>query len=108
MKALSSTARQIIFWLLIIAGAGLIYKLVNPTGKNIQNIDLTQLEQKIQSNELASLTVKQTETVAVERNTGKTFVVSLTNEHTKAAILKEASESVNGKPRVDKVEEEGR
>ena len=31
---LSSTARQIIFWLLIVAGALLLYKLVNPSGKN--------------------------------------------------------------------------
>ncbi len=32
---LSSTARQIIFWLLIVAGALLLYKLVvNPTGRN--------------------------------------------------------------------------
>ena len=31
---LSSTARQIIFWLLIVAGALLIYKLVNPGTKN--------------------------------------------------------------------------
>ena len=33
-KVLSSTARQIIFWLLIVAGALLIYKLVNPGSKN--------------------------------------------------------------------------
>jgi cell division protease FtsH len=33
--------------------------------------------------------------------------VQLNNEHLKADILKQASETVNGKPRVDKVEEEG-
>jgi len=107
MKNLSSTARQIIFWLLIIAGALLIYKLVNPTSKNTAPIDLTQLEQKIQNRELASLTVKQSETVAVEKTTGKTFVVQLSNEHTKAEILKQARESVEGKSRVDSVQEEG-
>ena len=37
---LSSTARQIIFWLLIVAGALLLYRLVNPSGKNAQPIDL--------------------------------------------------------------------
>jgi hypothetical protein len=31
---LSSTARQIVFWLLIIAGAVLLYKLVNPRGSS--------------------------------------------------------------------------
>jgi cell division protease FtsH len=102
---LSSTARQIIFWLLIVAGALLLYKLVNPTGKNSTNIDLVQLEQKINNGELKQLTVKQNEIVATDR-AGLTYVAQLTNEHTKAQILKEASESVNGKPRVDKVEEE--
>jgi cell division protease FtsH len=102
---LSSTARQIIFWLLIVAGALLLYKLVNPTGKNSTNIDLVQLEQKINNGELKQLTVKQNEIVATDR-AGQNYVAQLTNEHTKAQILKEASESVNGKPRVDKVEEE--
>ena len=102
---MSSTARQIIFWLLIIAGALLIYKLVNPGSKNTTNIDLTQLEKKIADNELASIVVKQTETVATDR-AGHTYVIQLNNEHTKAELLKEARETVNGKSRVDKVEDE--
>jgi cell division protease FtsH len=105
---LSSTARQIIFWLLIIAGALLIYKLVNPGSKNTSNIDLVQLESKIQKGELAQLTVKQSETVAVDA-AGKNFLVQLTNEHTKAEILKEArtSDPATGKPKVANVQEEG-
>jgi cell division protease FtsH len=107
-KVLSSTARQIIFWLLIVAGALLIYKLVNPGSKNTTNIDLTQLEQLIQQEKLSQLTVKQSETVAVESGSGKNFVVQLTNEHTKAEILKEARENgQNGRPRVVNVQEEG-
>jgi hypothetical protein len=42
---LSSTARQIVFWLLIIAGAVLLYKLVNPRGSSYQTVDLTKLDQ---------------------------------------------------------------
>jgi len=103
---LSSTARQIIFWLLIIAGALLIYKLVNPGSKNTQNIDLTQLDQKILNNELKQLTVKQTETVAIDRNSGVEYHVQLTNETAKNDLLKSAKEIVNGKPRVDKVDDE--
>jgi cell division protease FtsH len=103
---LSSTARQIIFWLLIIAGALLIYKLVNPGSKNTQNIDLTQLDQKIMNNELKQLTVKQTETVAIDRNSSMEYHVQLTNEQAKNDLLKEAKEIVNGKPRVDKVDDE--
>ncbi|HKR31596.1 MAG TPA: hypothetical protein VJT08_14025, partial [Terriglobales bacterium] len=101
---MSSTARQIIFWLLIVAGALLIYKLVNPGTKNTTPIDLTQLEQKIQTpGELTQLTVKTSETTAVDKN-GKAFVVQLTNEHTKAEILKEArGADANGKPKVANV-----
>ncbi len=106
MKTLSATARQIIFWALIIAGALLIYKLVNPGGKNQQPLDLTQLEDKINKGELKQLTVRATETVAVDRVSGMEYHVQLANEHTKAEILNEARGFVNGKPRVDKVEDE--
>jgi cell division protease FtsH len=88
-----------------VAGALLLYKLVNPQGKNSTNIDLTQLDAKINNGELKQLTVKQSEIVAIDRS-NQNLVVSLTNEHTKNDILKEAREVVNGKPRVDKVEEE--
>src|SRR3979490_1455210 len=106
MKALSSTARQIIFWLLIIAGALLLYKLVNPNSKNSTAIDLTQLEQKIlTAGELKSLTAKQNEIVAVDAR-GQELRAQNTNETTKAEFLKLAREVVNGKPRVEKVEDE--
>jgi cell division protease FtsH len=103
---LSSTARQIIFWLLIVAGALLLYKLVNPNSKNSTPIDLTALEQKILTvGELKSLTVKQNEAIAID-NRGNQFTTQLTNEHTKAEVLKEARELVGGQKRVDKVEDE--
>jgi cell division protease FtsH len=105
MKTLSSTARQIIFWLLIIAGALLLYKLVNPNSKNSTAIDLVALDQKIMSGELSSLVVKQNETIAVDTR-NQEYRVQLTNEHAKNDILKEGREVVNGKPRVAKVEEE--
>src|ERR1700754_1618095 len=89
-KALSSTARQIIFWLLIIAGALLIYKLVNPGSKNTQNIDLVQLDEKIKAGQLKELVVKQNETVAVDKDTNIEYHVQLTNEQTKNDILKAA------------------
>ena len=106
VKNLNSTARQIVFWLLIIAGALLIYKLVNPGSKNTQNIDLTQLDHKIMSGELKQLTVGQNETVAVDKNTGVEYHIKLTNEQAKNDLLKEAREVVNGNPRVEKVEDE--
>ena len=106
---MSSTARQIIFWLLIIAGALLIYKLVNPGGKNIQNIDLTQLDQKIKDKQLKSLIVKQSETVAVDKAPpNMEYHVPLTNEQTKNDILKAARAlDSDGKTLVENVQEEG-
>ena len=102
---MSSTVRQILFWLLIIAGALLVYKVVNPQGKNSTSIDLTQLESKIMNaGELKSLTIEQNEAVAIDKG-GQEFRAPLTNEHTKAEILKEAREAPNGQKRVDKVDD---
>jgi cell division protease FtsH len=102
---LSSTARQIVFWLLIIAGALLLYKLVNPRGSSYQNVDLTKIDQMIQSGELKQLTVKHTETVAID-NHNQEYRVALSNDPAKNDLLKSAREVVNGRPRVAKVEEE--
>jgi len=102
---LSSTARQIVFWLLIIAGALLLYKLVNPRGSSYTTVDLTKLDQMIQSGNLKQLTVKQNETVAIDVS-GAEYRINLTNEPAKNDLLKSAREIVNNKPRVAKVEEE--
>jgi cell division protease FtsH len=102
---LSSTARQIIFWLLIVAGALLLYKLVNPTGKNSQSIDLATLYAKIDALDVRQLTIKQNETVALDKN-GAEFRVQLTNEQAKNELMKKGLEQVNGQRRVEKVEDE--
>src|ERR1043166_897918 len=102
---LSSTARQIVFWLLIIAGAVLLYKLVNPRGSTYQTVDLTRLDQLMQSGAIKELTVKQTESVAID-NSNQEYRVALSNENAKNDLLKSARELVNGKPRVAKVQEE--
>ena len=102
---LSSTARQIIFWLLIVAGALLIYRLVNPTGKNSQNIDLATLYAKMDALDVKQLTIKQNETIALDKN-GQEFRIQLTNDQAKNELLKKGLEQVNGQRRVDKVEDE--
>src|SRR5688572_12483309 len=104
-KALSSTVRQILFWLLIIAGALLVYKVVNPQGKNSQDIDLTQLDQKITNGELKQLTVGTSVTVATDRS-GQEYKIQLSNEHTKNELLNKSREVVNGKARVDNVKDD--
>ncbi|HEU4711325.1 MAG TPA: ATP-dependent zinc metalloprotease FtsH [Pyrinomonadaceae bacterium] len=102
---LSSTARQIVFWLLIIAGAVLLYKLVNPRGANYDTVDLTRIDQMIQARQLKQVTVKQSETVAIDNNS-KEYRVALSNETAKADLLKNARQVVDGRPLVPKVEEE--
>ena len=102
---LSSTARQIIFWLLIVAGALLLYKLVNPTGRNTQAIDLTTLYAKIDAGDIKQLTVKQNETTAIDIRSQE-YRVQLTNEQIKNELFKKANEQVNGKPKVEKFEDD--
>ena len=102
---LSSTARQIVFWLLIIAGALLLYKLVNPRGNTYKDVALTDIDQMIQSGNLKQLTVKQNESVAIDNN-NQEYRAALSNEFAKAELLKSAREIVNNKPRVVKVQEE--
>ncbi len=102
---LSSTARQIVFWLLIIAGAVLLYKLVNPRGTTYKTVALTEIDQMIASGNLKQLTVKQNESVAIDQN-NQEYRAALSNEVSKAELLKSAREVVNGKSRVAKVEEE--
>jgi cell division protease FtsH len=102
---LSSTARQIIFWLLIVAGALLLYKLVNPTGRNTQAIDLTTLYAKIDAGDIKQLTVKQNETTAIDIRSQE-YRVQLTNEQIKNELFKKANEQVNGKAKVEKFEDD--
>jgi len=72
---LSSTARQIIFWLLIVAGAVLLYRLVNPSGKNTQPIDLTSLYAKIEAGEIKP---RQDVTLTINRADDSSEEVPLT------------------------------
>src|SRR5580765_1695326 len=103
---LSSTARQIIFWLLIVAGAVLLYKMVNPSGKSATALDLQALYQKIDAGEIVTLTVKQNETVAVDSR-GQEFRIQLTNDQIKNELFKKANEKTSdGKTKVEKFEDD--
>ena len=103
---LSSTARQIIFWLLIVAGALLLYKLVvNPTGRNSTAIDLSTLYTKIDAREIKQLTVRQNETTAIDTR-NQEYRVQLTNEQIKNELFKKSNEVVDGKKLVEKFEDD--
>ena len=102
---LSSTARQIIFWLLIVAGALLLYRLVNPGGKNSQAIDLAALGQKIDALEIKQLTLKQNEAIAVDTR-NQEYRVQLTSDQIKNTVYNKSQEKVDGKLKVDKFEDD--
>ncbi len=92
---MSSTARQIIFWVLIIAGALLIYKLVNPGSKNVQDLSITQLTEKVKNGEIAKMTIKQSE-VDATGNDKQEYRTSLSNEKYKADLITFAAEKKEG------------
>jgi cell division protease FtsH len=102
---LSSTARQIIFWLLIVAGALLLYKLVNPGGKTAALIDLTTLSQKMDGLEIKQLTFKQNEAVALDTRSQE-YRIQLTSDQIKNTLFNKSQEKVDGKPKVEKVEDD--
>ncbi|PYS45638.1 MAG: cell division protein FtsH [Acidobacteria bacterium] len=91
----------------IVVGALLLYKFfANPQGKGATKIDLATFQTKIQNGELKQAVFKQQEVAATDKS-GNEFVVPLANEFLKADLMKVASEKdANGKPKVDKVEEE--
>jgi ATP-dependent Zn protease len=70
------------------------------------NVDLLQLDRKIKDGEIKQLTVRPREIVAIDRIGDCGFTVSVSNKSTRDEILDEAREVVNGKPRVEKIEEE--
>jgi len=103
---LSSTARQIIFWLFIVIGALLLYKVFGGAqGKGVQQLDQTALESKIRSGQIAQITFKQQEATAVDAG-GQEYRTPLSNEFVKRDFNALAREIVDGNPRVKKVEEE--
>ncbi|MGB9179423.1 MAG: ATP-dependent zinc metalloprotease FtsH [Pyrinomonadaceae bacterium] len=105
---MSSTARQIIFWLFIVVGALLLYQLFAKTqGKSASQIGLTELTTKVNNNELGKLTIKQSEVVAVDKS-GNEFRTQLDSQAYKAKLIEQsvAVDKETGKPKVEKVEDE--
>ncbi len=103
---MSSTARQIIFWLFIVVGALLLYKfLAHPPGKGTQDIDQVALIEKIDNGEIKQAIFKQQEVVATDKS-GNEFRTPLSNEPRRNELMKLASGG-DGKPKkVEKVQEE--
>jgi cell division protease FtsH len=90
---------------LIIAGALLLYKLVNPSGKNSQAIDLGTLSQKIDALEIKQLTLKQNEAIALDSR-NQEYRIQLTSDQIKNTIYNKSQEKVDGKTKVEKFEDD--
>jgi hypothetical protein len=74
---------------------------------NSQDIDLIQLEQKIQNGEISQMTVRATEIIACDRSCDCEYHTYVTNRASKAEIIRQAREiDASGAPRVAKVEEQ--
>ncbi len=57
---LNSTIRQVIFWVLIIVGAILIYRFVNnPGGNQVQQLSYSDLVEKIEARQVATATIER-------------------------------------------------
>jgi ATP-dependent Zn protease len=75
-------------------------------GRNSRDIDLIQLDRKVKNGEIKEITITGNDIIAVDRNTGIVYRTYVSNESTKAEIIKEAKElDSNGRTRVDKIDE---
>jgi cell division protease FtsH len=92
-----------------VVGALLLYKfLVNPAGKNSSQLSYGELVAKVEKGDIRSMTVKQSEVVAVDKE-NKEYRTQLANEFVKRDLMSLATtKSENGQEqKVAKVEEEG-
>lgn len=101
---MSATVRQIVFWLVIVAGALLIYKLVNPSNSRAQLLSYDELVAKVRMGEIEKLTIKQTEIIATDSG-GHELRVQLDNQSLQRDLVNLALEEDDaGKPHVGKIE----
>jgi cell division protease FtsH len=96
MKILSSTARQIIFWLFIAIGGVLLYQVVTGSQRGrVQPLSYNDLVQKIETNQIGKLTFKQSEVEAIgqgERQEDRpVFRTNLSNETVRADVMRLAA-----------------
>lgn len=76
------------------------------SGRNTENIDLIQLERKIQNGELKQLTIRERELVAVDRD-GHEYRTEIKKGSSRDEILTQAREpDASGQPRVATIKEE--
>ncbi|MCP9496016.1 MAG: ATP-dependent zinc metalloprotease FtsH [Pyrinomonadaceae bacterium MAG19_C2-C3] len=109
-KILSSTARQITFWVFIVIGALLLFQYVSSTqGNKTEPLSLNDLITKVKNGEVEKLTIGQSETIAIPREnpTKKQFKTAASNPEIQNELFKIATtRDQNGKDLVKSVEQE--
>jgi len=90
---------------LIFSGVFFAALLSKESGGPRSNLDLIQLERKIQNGEIRELRISSTEIEAIDRS-GRLFETETTNEATREDIIRQAREmDANHHQRVDKIDE---
>ncbi|HVG30482.1 MAG TPA: ATP-dependent zinc metalloprotease FtsH [Pyrinomonadaceae bacterium] len=87
---MSSTARQIVFWVLILLGAVLLWKAFSNSQGGPEKIDVGSLSVKLQRGEIAKITVKPNELLAKDTN-GKEFRAESANPYYQSKLMEDAA-----------------
>jgi hypothetical protein len=96
---------MVLFFAIVFSMISLTSLAGSPGHRNCGYLDALQLDQKIKDGEIKQLTIQRDIFVATSRLGDCEYEVFVNNESSRAQILKDAREPVNGQPRVDKIVE---
>src|SRR5205814_6130081 len=92
---------------MIVIFSGILFGAIlsERAGPGRTNLDLIQLEKKIQSGEIKELRIRASEIEAIDRD-GRSFVAYVNNRSTRDEIIRQAQQlDSNNHPRVSKIDE---
>lgn len=92
---------MVVFFVVIISVVFAAERAANRCGQ----IDVLQLDKKIRDGEIKKLSIRSREIVATDRKEGCTYEVFVTSTTSHDEILRDARELVDGKPRVETIDE---
>jgi cell division protease FtsH len=91
---LNSTIRQVIFWVVIIGGAFLLYRFFNNSPTNQpQQLTYSDLVSKVENKQVKSAIIEK-EKVTGKLDTGTSFTTELPNEFVAADLAKAMKDKV--------------
>src|ERR1700753_3015933 len=92
-KILSSTARQLILWVLILVGAVMLYQfVVNKNAGGSKQLAYGELVDKIRNGQLDELNIKQSEVVSIEKGSKQELHTPIEGDAIKANLANLADE----------------